>query len=242
VSPAADRVRLLVVRNDPTDPPALLGRWWSDIGVELIEIHADAGAPVPTRLPDDVDGLVVLGGAMAAWEDERAPWLPAERELLASSVAAGRPVLGVCLGGQLLALACGGTVERAAVAEVGVTELTLTGAAAADPLFAVLPQGAPVGQYHQDAIGALPAGAVHLASTEVCRHQAFRLGESAWGVQFHPEIDAGIIATWLPDDPEPVTRSGATVDGVVAGMAAREAEMADVWRPFAEAFVDVVRG
>jgi GMP synthase (glutamine-hydrolysing) len=242
VSGAHDRVRLLVVRNDPTDPPALLGEWWSAYGAELVEVHADAGHAVPTRLPDDVDGLVVLGGAMAAWEDERAPWLPAERELIATSVAEGRPVLGVCLGGQLLALACGGSVERAPVAEVGVTELTLADEAAHDPLFSVLPDGVPVGQYHQDAIAALPAGAVHLASTPVCRHQAFRLGERAWGVQFHPEIDAAIIESWLPDDPEPVTRSGTTVDAIVSGMAAREPEMAAAWRPFAEAFVDVVRG
>jgi GMP synthase (glutamine-hydrolysing) len=68
------------------------------------------------------------------------------------------------------------------------------------------------------------------------------VGDRAWGVQFHPEIDAAIIESWLPDDPEPVTRSGTSVEAVVAGMAAREQEMAASWRPFAEAFVDVVRG
>jgi GMP synthase-like glutamine amidotransferase len=236
------RVRLLVVRNDPTDPPALLGEWWSAYGAELVELHADAGAPVPTRLPDDVDGLVVLGGSMAAWEDERAPWLPAERELIATSVAEDRPVLGVCLGGQLLALACGGTVERAPVAEVGVTELDLTEAASSDPIFSVLPPRVPVAQYHQDAIGSLPVGAVHLASTPVCRHQAFRLGTRAWGVQFHPEIDAAVVESWLPDDPDPVARSGSSAEEIVARMVEREAEMAAAWRPFAHAFVDVARG
>ncbi len=238
----SDRVRLLVVRNDPTDPPALLGTWWSEYGVELVEVHADAGEPIPPRLPDDVDGLVALGGAMAAWEDERAPWLPAERALLAATVDEGRPVLGVCLGGQLLALACGGSVERATVAEVGVTELTLTDEAAHDPLFAAMEQGAPVGQYHQDAIAALPAGAILLASTEVCRHQAFRLGDLAWGLQFHPEIDAEIIDSWLLDDPDPVARGGGSAEAVVAGMTDRAAEMDAVWRPFARAFVDRIRG
>ena len=129
MSGAREHVRLLVVRSDPTDPPALLGQWWTEVGVELTEVHADAGEPVPTTLPDDIDGLVVLGGAMAAWEDDVAPWLPSTRALIASTVAAGQPVLGVCLGGQLMTLALGGAVERALTPEVGVTELALLPAA-----------------------------------------------------------------------------------------------------------------
>jgi len=241
VSTATDAVRLLVVRSDPTDPPALLGQWWEEVGVELVEIRADAGEAVPVELPADVDGLVVLGGAMAAWEDDVAPWLPATRALIVDSVRSGRPVLGVCLGGQLMSLALGGAVERAPTPEVGVTELTLLPAAAGDRLFSVLPPNPPVAQYHGDSITALPAGAVLLASTPDCAHQAYRLGERAWAVQFHPEVDADIVESWTDDDPAPVQRCGLEPDAVVAGLRERGPEMARVWRPFAHAFADVVR-
>lgn len=234
-------VRLLVVRNDPTDPPALLGAWWEEVGVELVEVRADAGEEVPSTLPDDVDGLVVLGGAMAAWEDDVAPWLPSTRALIVDAVQAERPVLGVCLGGQLMALALGGAVERTPTPEVGVHELDLLPAAADDRLFSVLPPRAPVAQYHGDAMTALPAGAVLLASTPACAHQGWRIGESAWAVQFHPEVDADIVASWTDDDPAPVERCGLAPGDVVAGLRERGAEMVDVWRPFAHAFADVVR-
>lgn len=234
-------VRLLVVRNDPTDPPALLGTWWQEAGVELVEVRADAGETVPDVLPDDVDGLVVLGGAMAAWEDDAAPWLPDTRALIVDAVEAGRPVLGVCLGGQLMTLALGGAVERTPTPEVGVHELDLLPAAADDRLFSVLPQGAPVAQYHGDAMTALPSGAVLLASTPACPNQGWRIGERAWAVQFHPEVDADIVESWTDDDPAPVERCGLSPDAVVAGLRERGPEMAQVWRPFAHAFADVVR-
>jgi GMP synthase-like glutamine amidotransferase len=241
VSAATEAVRLLVVQSDPTDPPALLGDWWREVGVELVEIRADAGEPVPSELPADVDGLVVLGGAMAAWEDEVAPWLPDTRALLVDAVRSGRPVLGVCLGGQLMSLALGGAVERTPTPEVGVTELALLPAAANDRLFSVLPADPPVAQYHGDAITALPAGAVLLASTPDCVHQAYRLGDRAWAVQFHPEVDADIVESWTDDDPAPVQRCGLEPEAVVAGLRARGPEMATAWRPFAHAFADVVR-
>jgi GMP synthase (glutamine-hydrolysing) len=234
-------VRLLVVRNDPTDPPALLGHWWREVGVEIDEINADEGDDVPTRLPEEYDGLVVLGGAMAAWEDHIAPWLPAERELVRSTVDAGTPVLGVCLGGQVMTLACDGHVERAEVAEIGLTELRLTPEAAADPLMGTIPEGAPVGQYHVDWMAELPAGAVLLATSADCAHQAYRLGDRAWALQFHPEIDAEIMASWIVDDPDPVAQHGFDPAQIVADFAAREPELVATWRPFAHAFADVVR-
>jgi GMP synthase-like glutamine amidotransferase len=241
VSATTREVRLLVVQSDPTDPPALLGQWWRETGAELVEVRADAGERVPEVLPDDVDGLVVLGGAMAAWEDDVAPWLPATRALIVDTVRAGRPVLGVCLGGQLMSLALGGAVERTPTPEVGVTELSLLPAAADDRLFSTLTASPPVAQYHGDAITALPAGAVLLASTPDCAHQAYRVGERAWAVQFHPEVDADIVESWTDDDPTPVQRCGLEPADVVAGLRERGPEMETVWRPFARAFADVVR-
>jgi GMP synthase-like glutamine amidotransferase len=238
---SGDGVRLLVVRNDRTDPPALLGAWWAEDGVEVVELKADEGEAVPESLPDGFDGLVVLGGAMAAWEDHVAAWLPAERALVSSTVDAGIPVLGVCLGGQVMTLACGGVVERAEVAEIGLVEITLLPGAEADPLLSVLPQGVPVGQYHIDTMAVLPEGAVLLASSADCAHQAYRLGERAWALQFHPEIDAEIMASWIDDDPGAVTDRGFERDAIVTEFQAREPEVLEAWRPFARAFADVVR-
>ncbi|HEY5137679.1 MAG TPA: type 1 glutamine amidotransferase [Candidatus Nanopelagicales bacterium] len=234
-------VRLLAVQNDPTDPPALLGEWWQEVGVDVVVLRADAGEQVPTSLPDGIDGLVVLGGEMAAWEDHRAPWLPQLRDLMASAVGAGAPVLGVCLGGQVMTLACGGVVDRAPVAEVGVYELDLLPAAADDPLFSVLPHSVPVAEYHGDAMLEAPAGAVLLASTRDCPIQGYRLGDRAWALQFHPEVDAEIVGSWFADDPEPVEKCGRTTGAVLDEMVERSHEMRNAWRPFAHAFADVVR-
>ena len=163
------------------------------------------------------------------------------RALVSAAVEDGTPLLGVCLGGQLMTLALGGAVERTPTPEVGVCELSLLPEAADDPLFSVLPDKAPVAQYHGDAMTALPAGAVLLASTPDCAHQAYRLGERAWAVQFHPEVDADIVASWADDDPAPVQRCGLAPGEVVAGLRERGPEMAAVWRPFAHAFAAVVR-
>ncbi|MEI8057658.1 MAG: type 1 glutamine amidotransferase [Actinomycetes bacterium] len=235
------RVRLMVVRNDPSDPPALLVDWWSEADVELVLVNADEGDVVPSSLPADIDGLVLLGGGMAAWEDHIAPWLPAERALVAACVSDGTPVLGVCLGAQIMTIACGGTVERADQPEVGIVELNLLPTAAEDPLFSALPQGVPVGQFHQDAMTVVPAGAVVLANTPACEHQAYRLGDHAWAVQFHPEIDAAIMDSWAIEDPDTASRCGLGPGEAAAGIAARADELMAAWRPFAHAFADVVR-
>jgi GMP synthase (glutamine-hydrolysing) len=236
-----DPLRLLVVQNDPTGPVALLGEWWAEAGVESTVIRADEGEPVPTEMPDGYHGLVLLGGAMAAWEDDVAPWLPDERELIRGSVGDGVPTMGVCLGGQLMTLALGGEMSRAEVAEIGLVSLSFTDAATDDPLLGAVPEGAPVGQYHIDTMATLPEGAVLLASSRDCPHQAWRLGDRAWALQFHPEIDDVIMKSWVDDDRELVHERGFDCDAIVDDVAARMDELRAVWRPFAHAFADVVR-
>ena len=104
-----------------------------------------------------------------------------------------------------------------------------------------LPQGAPVGQFHIDTMAVLPEGAVLLASTPDCAHQAYRVGDRAWAVQFHPEIDTAIMASWIDEDPDVVAQRGFEREVIVGEFEKRKDELVAAWRPFAQAFVDVVR-
>jgi GMP synthase-like glutamine amidotransferase len=159
---------------------------------------------VPTRgapSAGGTDAVVVLGGAMHPDEDHRHGWLTDELRYLEHALEDGTPVLGVCLGSQLLGRAAGAEVYRASEPEVGWLEVELTAAAATDPVAGALPARFEAFQWHHYTHG-LPAGAVELARSRVCT-QAFRLGR-AWGVQFHPEVRAEQVETWLDEDPEDV--------------------------------------
>jgi GMP synthase (glutamine-hydrolysing) len=140
---------------------------------------------------------VVLGGGFMCDDDVRAPWLPATRALVHEALDDGTPILGICLGGQLLAHVAGGAVTPDAGApEHGSTPITIRPEAEDDPLFRDLPATVPAVEHHKDAITTLPPGAVWLASTERCQYQAFRVGNTAWGVQFHPEVGPDRLLQW----------------------------------------------
>jgi GMP synthase (glutamine-hydrolysing) len=203
----------------------------------------DRGEPQPDDL-DGVHGLVVQGGSMAAWEDERAPWLPRTRALMAEAVAVGVPLFGICLGAQLLAHATGGTVEPGAHGiEAGLGLVVPTPDAEGDVLMSALPVDGYVGaQGHHDAITELPPGAVLLATSTPYPHQAFRLGQVAWGVQYHPEVTADDFAGWMREDADVVAAAG--LDPVEAAATVRDAEplLDELAAAHAAAFLGVVSG
>ena len=201
----------------------------------------DRGEPLPGNL-DDVDGLIVLGGSMAAWEDERAEWLPRTRALMAEAVEEGVPLFGICLGAQLLAHATGGRVEPGAVGiEAGLSTIRPTPAAEGDPLMTALPAGGyPGPQGHHDSITELPPGAVLLASGDIYQHQAFRLGDVAWAVQYHPEVTADDFEDWMREDAEAVAAVGKDAEDVAREVHAADAELDELARAHAEAFLRVV--
>lgn len=195
-----------------------------------------AGAELPAGL-DGIAGLVVLGGAMGAEQDDRAPWLGRTRQLLRDAVAAGVPTLGICLGAQLLAVAAGGAVERGSAGpEIGLERVRVLPATAGDQLFGQCPVGAELAVLHdhQDAVTRLPAGAVLLADGGRYRYQAFRLGPAAWGVQYHPEVTAAGFAGWIEEqraelqsrgqDPDALLRQAAAAEADLAGLAAWHAQ------------------
>jgi len=140
--------------------------------------------------------LIVLGGPMGVYEAERYPFLGAEIELIQAFLAGGRPVLGICLGAQLVAAAAGARVyPGAAGKEIGWAPVQLTDAGLADPLWAGFPERFQTFHWHGDTFD-LPAGAELLARTE--RYvQAFRLGPTAYGVQFHPEVVPAQLESWI---------------------------------------------
>jgi GMP synthase (glutamine-hydrolysing) len=154
-------------------------------------------------------GLVVMGGPMGVSDDRLHPWLPDERELMAATVADGRPVLGVCLGAQQLAVALGAEVTTGAEPEIGLGRVELTGPGRQDPVTGPEYGGLaattiPCVHWHQDTFS-LPDGAVHLAASPRFPHQAFRWGDRVYGLQFHVEVDRDLAAAWEPHLPDGVT-------------------------------------
>jgi GMP synthase-like glutamine amidotransferase len=177
-----------VVRGDGHE----LDEWW------IVERRD------PPRPLDDYDAVLVFGGAMNVDQEDEHPWLRREDEFVRGLLEQRVPTLGVCLGGQLLAKAAGAHVGPSPEPEFGFTRVELLDGASGDPLFGALPREFEVWNAHGYAFH-VPDGAVELARSPVCS-QAFRLGDSAWGVQFHPEIRVSQVAHWLREDRVPNAR------------------------------------
>jgi len=234
------KVEVLVVQNSDICGPGLLAEWLSDAGVNLDVVRVFAGEEVPSRL--SAHGLLVLGGAPSPRDDEVAPWFPQVRALLASAVKDQVPTLGICLGHQLLAMACGGDAGPArGEAEVGLHEVQVDRSATADdPLFESLPELVPVVESHEDEVWELPPGAVALASTPGCRYQAYRIGRCAWGVQFHPEVTAPNYLGWARRHRPLRPAAGKSPVDMLAACEAAAPRLIATWSGFAGRFAQVV--
>jgi len=179
-----------------TFAPAIAGA-----GHDLDEWSFGWGSPPPRPL-DAYDAVLVFGGAMHADQDDHHPWLREETMWLQQLLARHTPVLGVCLGVQLIARAAFAWVGRMPDGpEIGWCGVELTEAGRADPVLGALPLMFDALQWHHYTYG-LPAGAVELARSPACT-QAFRLGEACWGVQFHPEVTAAQLDGWIADADDP---------------------------------------
>jgi GMP synthase-like glutamine amidotransferase len=235
-------MRALVVTHTASEGPGTLSEWLPAAGLELDVVEPWNGGVLPDRVTEH-DALIVMGGPQQAYDDDSAPWLRQTKELLRTAVADGLPVLGICLGGQLLADVMGGRV-RAGVngPELGARLVSKRDAAVDDAVFSDIPLSPVVIQWHWDEISELPPGATLLASSPRYPHQAFRVGSKAYGLQFHIETPPEMVLGWAAADADGVRAAG--LDPERLGQSAVDvlAEIEEVWRPFIERFAALVRG
>jgi len=188
---------LHIIQNDPQVPPGTITENLDAMGVLYCVHHPYAAEPLPELR--DVSALIVMGGAMGANDDQRHPFLYDLKLFIRQAVSTGIPFLGICLGGQLLAAALGARVASNRWEELGSLPVVLTSAGSQERLFAGLTGEFATFQWHHDSFD-IPDGGVLLASSAACPHQAFRVGNVAWGVQFHPEVTEQIIRDWCAWD------------------------------------------
>jgi GMP synthase (glutamine-hydrolysing) len=240
--PTPAGARIAVIQHEDGCPLGLFEPWLQDSGAELDIVRPYRGDRLPALAGGDAlaspDGLIVLGGSTSATDDERAPWLPAVRDLLRHAVDRAVPTLGICLGHQLLAVAGGGVVEpNPAGRQMGVLPVGFSPSARREHLFASAATRtiARALQWNSDIVVRLPDGATVLASTPQGIPQVMRLGDAAWGVQFHPEVDDGIVGAWATED-GPVTPAESLA---LADLAATSEELATTWQPIAARFAAI---
>ena len=192
----------VAIQHVPFEGPGSIATVAAQRGTPLAVRHPYLGEPLPACR--ELCGLVVMGGPMGVSDTDSHPYLRDELALIAASVAAGLPVLGVCLGAQLLAAALGARVHRGPQLEIGPGTVALTDAGRGDPVLGAAGRAElPVVHWHQDTFE-LPPSAVWLARSELYPHQAFRVGTRAYGLQFHVEVDRALADGWAEHLPEGV--------------------------------------
>lgn len=187
--------RVLVVQHVAAEP---LGTLDALLRQRKIRLRFHNASREPDREPDlaGADAVIVLGGPQNLDEQHKHPHLKLELQMLAKALQQGTPVLGICLGAQLLAHALGAPVGRNRARELGWAEVRLTQAGAEDPALSALGPRNPMFHWHGDTF-ALPQGCERLAGSELCENQAFAAEGRCYGLQFHAEVDAALIARWV---------------------------------------------
>jgi len=188
-------MRLLVFQHIDCEHPGMLRKFLQEDGIEWTAVELDEGEAIPALA--DYDALWVMGGPMDVWDVEEHPWLVPEKRAIRTWVnELQRPFLGLCLGHQLLADALGGTCGRQRPPEIGILDVELTAEGAADPIFAGMARRQKALQWHSVAVAQPPEDAVVLASSPACRVQSMRVGQHAWSMQYHVEVEPDTVANW----------------------------------------------
>jgi len=214
---------VLIIKHEPIEGPGTLREFLrnTDYETKIIELSPSAPASVKlktkkasvsrdtkeashispykaAKLPEDfsqIEAVIILGGPMNVYEERRYPFLKEEDRFIKKALEEKIPILGICLGAQLLAKACGARITKNAKKEIGWCEIELTKQGAADPFFQGIEKSFETFEWHEDTFE-VPRGGELLAKSETCKNQAFRFGENAYGLQFHPEVTGVMIDEW----------------------------------------------
>lgn len=195
-------LRLHVLEHVPFEGPGHITPWARTRGHEIRTSRLYAQDPLPPV--EAFDWLVIMGGPMNIYEDDRYPWLVAERRFIRAAVASGKKILGICLGAQLLADALGSRVYPGAFKEIGWHPVRLTPAAAESPLFHGFPLLFQAFHWHGDTFD-IPRGAIHIARSAACESQAFAYEDRIVGLQFHLESTEESVEALLRHCGEEIT-------------------------------------
>ena len=191
--------KIFIIRHIEIEGPGTFGAFLDEnnIPYEIVDIYKDRGAALSLLNLESIRGVVILGGPMNVYEEEKYPFLSAEKDFIRRMVAEGIPLMGICLGAQLIASVLGARVRKAPCEEIGWYEMPLEEAAKYDPLLKGFGTSINVFQWHGDTFD-LPQEAQLLAKNSGM-NQAFRFRDHVWGFQFHLEVDADMIKSWYDE-------------------------------------------
>jgi GMP synthase (glutamine-hydrolysing) len=229
---------VLVLQHHPCEGPAGIGTALTRHGATLRVVRVFAGEPVPGSL-GAAAALVVMGGPMGVYETDRYSHLTAELRLIEQALAHDRPVLGVCLGSQLLAAALGARVYPG-VKEIGWYDIERTTGATTDPLAGEFPARFTAFVWHGDAFD-LPGGATRLASSAATENHAFRFGRHAYGLLFHLEVDEPQVRAMTAAFADELTAAAIPPNRVVDGIAAHLQPLRTLGDRVFDRFADLIR-
>ena len=188
-------MKVIIIKHIDIEGPGTIAEFLDDENIPYEVIDIFNGEPLPDSL-SNTSAILVLGGPMNVYEEDKYPFLKDENEFLKEAIEKDLPILGFCLGAQLIAKAKGATVKKAPEKEIGWFKISLNSNGLNDPLFQGFPEEIDVFQWHGDTFE-IPEGAHKLAESELCPNQAFRIGNNIYGLQFHVEVTEEMIQQWL---------------------------------------------